>query len=81
VAAFAGPAVAKARSSAQKAQNVNFQIQLKGRHAYPRASGSSQYQAQLGQGEFQAEVEHARSLAGKQLLRWRRQQPTAQPTA
>jgi hypothetical protein len=30
--------------------------------------GSSQYQSQPGQSEFQAEVEHVRSLAGKQLL-------------
>jgi hypothetical protein len=68
VAAFAGKSAAKAGSSAQKAQNVNLQIQLKGRHAYPRATGSSQYQAQPSQSEFQAEVEHVRSLAGNQLL-------------
>jgi hypothetical protein len=71
VAAFASPSVANARSSAalsQRMQNVNLQIALKGRHAFAHAAGSSQYQSQPGQSEFQAEVEHVRSLAGKQLL-------------
>jgi hypothetical protein len=69
--AFASPSVASARSSAvlsQSMQNANLQIALKGRHAFPHAAGSSQYQSQPGQSEFQAEVEHVRSLAGKQLL-------------
>jgi hypothetical protein len=47
---------------------VNVQVQLKGRSAFPRAGGGSQYQSQPGQSEFQAEVEHVRSLAGRQLL-------------
>ena len=47
---------------------MNLQIQLKGRRAFPHAVGSSQYQSQPGQNEFQAEVEHVRTLAGKQLL-------------
>jgi hypothetical protein len=70
-AAFASPSVASARSSARltrSSSNVNLQISLTGRHAYPRAAGSSQYQAQPGQSEFQTEVEHVRSLAGRQLL-------------
>jgi hypothetical protein len=70
-AAFASPSVASGPASAKRARgasNVNLQISLTGRHAYPRAAGSSQYQAQPGQSEFQAEVEHVRSLAGKQLL-------------
>jgi hypothetical protein len=70
-AAFASPSVASAPASARLARgasNANLQISLTGRHAYPRATGSSQYQAQPGQSEFQAEVEHVRSLAGRQLL-------------
>jgi hypothetical protein len=70
-AAFASPSVASGPASAKRARgasNVNLQISLTGRHAYPRAAGSSQYQAQPGQSEFQVEVEHVRSLAGKQLL-------------
>jgi hypothetical protein len=70
-AAFASPSVAGAPSSAALAHsstNVNLQIPLTGHYAYPRATGSSQYQSQPGQSEFQAEVEHLRSLGGKQLL-------------
>jgi hypothetical protein len=69
-AAFATPSVASTPSSAPRARSatVNLQISLTRRHAYPRAMGSSQYQSQPGQSEFQAEVEHVRSLAGKQLL-------------
>jgi hypothetical protein len=69
--AFATPSAANARSSAataQRAQTVNLQIPLRGRLAFPHAVGSSQYQTQPGQSEFQAEVEHLRSLAGKPLL-------------
>ena len=35
--------------------------------AYPRATGSAQYQTQPGQREFQAEVDHIRSLAGSRV--------------
>jgi len=69
--AFASPSMASAPTSvarASRAQDVNWQITLNGRHASAHAIGSSQYQAQPGQSEFQAEVEHVRSLAGKQLL-------------
>ena len=71
VAALASPSVASApapASSARSAQDVNLQISLKGRHAFAHAVGGSQYQSQSGQSEFQAEVEHVRALAGKQLL-------------
>jgi hypothetical protein len=66
--AFASASAAGARSSAPAAQSVNLQIPLKGRRTFARAAGSSQYQSQPGQSEFQAEVEHVRALAGKQLL-------------
>jgi hypothetical protein len=69
--AFGSSSVASARSAALSSQRthfVNLQIQLKGRRAFPHAAGSSQYQSQPGQSEFQVEVEHVRALAGKQLL-------------
>ena len=50
------------------AQSVNRQITLAGSPAYPSAGGGSQYQTQPGQSEFQAEVDHVRSLASKHLL-------------
>jgi hypothetical protein len=65
------PASALANTSpawTARAQDVNWQITLHGSPAYPLATGASQYQAQPGQSEFQAEVEHVRSLAGRQLL-------------
>jgi hypothetical protein len=66
------PAAALAGASspvhALKTQDVNRQITLVRSHAYRSATGSSQYQSQPGQSEFQAEVEHLRALAGKQLL-------------
>jgi hypothetical protein len=49
------------------AADVNWQIPLVGSHAYPKATGTSQYQAQPGQSEFRVEVEHVRSLAGKMV--------------
>jgi len=69
--AFGSSSVASARSAAlstQRTHVVNLQIQLKVRHAFPHAAGSSQYQSQPGQSEFQVEVEHVRALVGKQLL-------------
>ena len=44
------------------------QITLRPMKAYPHAKGSAQYQAQTGQRELQVEVEHVRSLRGKQVL-------------
>ena len=44
------------------------QIVLRPAKAYPHAKGSAQYQAQTGQRELQVEVEHIRSLKGKQVL-------------
>ncbi len=44
------------------------QIPLRPAKAYPHAKGSAQYQAQTGQRELQVEVEHIRSLKGKQVL-------------
>jgi hypothetical protein len=67
-AALATGSAPASRAHATRAQDVNWQIPLVGSHAYPSATGSSQYQSQPGQSEFQAEVEHVRSLAGRQLL-------------
>ena len=44
------------------------QIALRPAKAYPGARGSAQYQAQTGHRELQVEVEHIRSLRGKQVL-------------
>lgn len=44
------------------------QVVLRPAKAYPHAKGSAQYQAQTGQRELQVEVEHIRSLKGKQVL-------------
>jgi hypothetical protein len=44
------------------------QIVLQPSKAYPGAKGSAQYQVQTGQRELQVEVEHIRSLRGKQVL-------------
>jgi hypothetical protein len=69
--AFASSPAASARSSvvsAQRTQVVNLQVPMKGRRAFRHAAGSSQYQSQPGQSEFEVEVEHVRTLAGKQLL-------------
>jgi predicted PilT family ATPase len=43
------------------------QIALKSSKAYPAARGAAQYQAQPGQRELQIEVDHIRSLAGKNV--------------
>jgi hypothetical protein len=47
---------------------ADWQIPLKPGHAFPRATGSAQYQSQPGQRELQLEVEHLRSLAGKRVV-------------
>ena len=44
------------------------QIALRPAKAYPGARGSAQYHAQTGHRELQVEVEHVRSLRGKQVL-------------
>jgi hypothetical protein len=44
------------------------QIALRPAKGYPGARGSAQYQAQTGHRELQVEVEHIRSLRGKQVL-------------
>ena len=58
-AAHAGPGSATAAP-------VNRQISLKGSKAYPKATGSAQYQSQQRQREV--EVQHVRSLAGKRVV-------------
>lgn len=47
---------------------VNWQIAMHGSAAYPKASGSAQYQSQPGQREVQVELQHARSLAGRMVI-------------
>jgi hypothetical protein len=44
------------------------QITLKPNAAFPRATGSAQYQSQPGHSEFQIEIEHLRKLAGRYVL-------------
>ena len=68
----AGALAANAASTASNATSaapasLDWQIPLKPGSAYPNARGSAQYQAQPGQREFQAEVEHIASLAGKKV--------------
>jgi hypothetical protein len=52
---------------AAQAATVNWQIALTPSAAYPAARGSAQYQAQGAQRQFQAEVEHIKSLAGSKV--------------
>jgi hypothetical protein len=54
-----------ARARAAALGTVNWQINLSPSSAFPRARGSSQYQTQPGQAEFQAEVEHVPALRGR----------------
>jgi hypothetical protein len=58
--------LANAQSSAPAA--VNWQITLTHGPSYPKATGTSQYQTQVGQRDFQAEVDHIPSLAGKHVI-------------
>jgi hypothetical protein len=60
-------AVANAQGGAPASAKVNWQIALTHSTAYPRATGSAQYQTQPGQREFQAEVDHIKSLAGSRV--------------
>jgi hypothetical protein len=46
---------------------VNWQIPLAHSSAYPKATGSAQYQAQGSSREFQAEADHLTSLAGSRV--------------
>ena len=62
----ASAGVANAQSSAPAA--VNWQITLTHGPYYPKATGTSQYQTQVGQRDFQAEVDHIPSLAGKHVI-------------
>jgi hypothetical protein len=57
-----------APSVAQAQATVNWQIPLAPGAAYSSARGSAQYQAQPGQSEFQAEVEHLTALAGTKVV-------------
>jgi hypothetical protein len=47
---------------------ANTQIPLTPSKAFPRATGSAQVQVQSTQREFQVEVEHIRTLAGRKVL-------------
>ncbi len=59
---------AKTSRPASAPATANWQIPLTASHAYTRATGSAQYQAQPGQREFQIEVERLVSLRGASLL-------------
>jgi hypothetical protein len=50
------------------AATSDLQIPLTPSKAFPKATGSSQYQSQPAQREFQVEVQHLRSLAGQSVL-------------
>jgi hypothetical protein len=62
------PSTTRAPASALNATTSDLQIALKPSAAFPRATGSAQYQSQPGQSEFQVEVEHLRKLAGRYVL-------------
>ncbi len=64
----ATPQSAKATRQAVAPTSVNWQIPLKAGPAYPRATGTSQYQTQPGQRELQVEVERLASLRGKSVV-------------
>jgi hypothetical protein len=57
-----------AHAGARPQATVSWQIPLAPGAAYPSARGSAQYQAQPGQSEFQAEVEHLTTLAGTKVV-------------
>jgi hypothetical protein len=63
--ASTAPSSSQAPASALNATTSDLQIALKPGTAFPKATGSAQYQSQPGQREFQVEVEHLLSLAGK----------------
>jgi hypothetical protein len=65
-AVLAVPTAALASSASNTTSDL--QIALKPSAAFPKATGSAQYQSQPGQSEFQIEVEHLRKLAGRYVL-------------
>jgi hypothetical protein len=67
VSALGATQASSAPAKQTQATVVNSQIALVRNHAYRKATGTAQYQAQPGQSEFQVEVEHIRSLAGKTI--------------
>ena len=50
-----------------QARGTEIRASLHGAAAFPNASGSAKLKRDGGKREFEAEVEHARSLAGKRL--------------
>lgn len=60
-AALAVPAAALATTS-------NLQTPVHAGPSYPTATGTAQYQSQPGQREFQVELNHLKSLAGRSVL-------------
>lgn len=60
-AALAVPAAALATTS-------DVQIAVKAAPSFATATGSAQYQSQTGQREFQVELNHLKSLAGRSVL-------------
>lgn len=54
-------------ATATATPTVNWQIPMKPAKAYPRTTGSAQYQSQQGHRELQIELEHLRALAGKKV--------------
>lgn len=60
-AALAVPAAALATTS-------DLQIRVKAGPSFPTATGNAQYQSQSGQREFQVELNHLKSLAGRSVL-------------
>jgi hypothetical protein len=69
-AALAGtaPSTPLPAASALSPTTSDLQIALRPSTAFPKATGSAQYQSQPGQREFQVEVEHLTSLAGHYVL-------------
>lgn len=68
VLASVAPASAQAATSTLSTTTSDLQIALKPGAAFPKATGSAQYQSQPGQREFQVEVEHLLPLAGRYVL-------------
>jgi hypothetical protein len=58
----------RASGQAGAPATANWQIPLRAAHAYPRSTGSAQYQAQPGQRELQVELGRLASLRGSQVL-------------
>jgi hypothetical protein len=58
-------AVAAQTATAKTTPTVNWRIAVTPSSAFPRATGSAQYQSQPGQREFQIEVDGLGKLVGK----------------